>query len=112
MLTINEMPQKNCGKLFYCVEVKEAFNNDLQFYIRQILSSSTFTAYILNTSGDKVTISGLNKLSTYDDQTLGRIELGGRYGFSDALSAYGWVNYTFGSDYDATAFGAGVNYAW
>ena len=64
------------------------------------------------TSGDKVTISGLNKLSTYDDQTLGRIELGGRYGFTDALSAYGWVNYTFGSDYDATAFGVGVNYAW
>ena len=64
------------------------------------------------TSGDSVKITGLNKLSTYDDATLGRIELGGRYGFSDALSAYGWVNYTFGSDYDATAFGAGLNYAW
>ena len=64
------------------------------------------------TSGDSVKITGLNKLSTYDDQTLGRIELGGRYGFTDALSAYGWVNYTFGSDYDATAFGVGVNYAW
>ena len=64
------------------------------------------------TSGDSVKITGLNKLSTYDDQTLGRIELGGRYGFTDALSAYGWVNYTFGSGYDATAFGAGINYAW
>ena len=64
------------------------------------------------TSGDSVKITGLNKLSTYDDQTLERIELGGRYGFTDALSAYGWVNYTFGSDYDATAFGVGVNYAW
>ena len=64
------------------------------------------------TSGDSVKITGLNKLSTYDDQTLGRIELGGRYGFTDALSAYGWVNYTFGSDYDATAFGAGLNYSW
>ncbi|MCI5544213.1 MAG: autotransporter outer membrane beta-barrel domain-containing protein [Azospirillum sp.] len=64
------------------------------------------------TSGDSVKITGLNKLSTYDDQTLGRIELGGRYGFTDALSAYGWVNYTFGSDYDATAFGAGVSYSW
>ena len=64
------------------------------------------------TSGDSVRITGLNKLSTYDDATLGRIELGGRYGFTDALSAYGWVNYTFGSGYDATAFGAGLNYAW
>ena len=64
------------------------------------------------TSGDSVKITGLNKLSTYDDATLGRIELGGRYGFTDALSAYGWVNYTFGADYDATAFGAGVSYAW
>ena len=64
------------------------------------------------TSGDSVKITGLNKLSTYDDATLGRIGLGGRYGFTDALSAYGWVNYTFGSDYDATAFGAGLNYSW
>ena len=64
------------------------------------------------TSGDSVKITGLNKLSTYDDATLGRIELGGRYGFTDALSAYGWVNYTFGSGYDATAFGAGVSYSW
>ena len=64
------------------------------------------------TSGDSVKITGLNKLSTYDDATLGRIELGGRYGFTDALSAYGWVNYTFSSDYDATAFGAGVSYSW
>ncbi len=64
------------------------------------------------TSGDSVKITGLNKLSTYDDATLGRIELGGRYGFTDALSAYGWGNYTFGSSYDATAFGAGVSYAW
>ena len=64
------------------------------------------------TSGDSVKVTGLNKLSTYDDGTLGRIELGGRYGFTDALSVYGWVNYTFGSDYDATAFGAGLNYAW
>ena len=64
------------------------------------------------TSGDSVKITGLNKLSTYDDATLGRIELGGRYGFTDALSAYGWVNYTFGADYDATAFGAGLNYSW
>ena len=64
------------------------------------------------TKGDKVRITGLGKTDTYHDQTLGRIELGGRYGFTDALSAYAWANYTFGSSYEAYALGAGLNYAW
>ena len=62
--------------------------------------------------GDEVNISGLGNVETLDDATLGRIELGGRYGFTTSLSAYGWVNYTFGSDYDATTFGLGLNYAF
>ena len=62
--------------------------------------------------GDEVTVTGLGKVNTLDDETLGRIELGGRYGFTDQLSAYGWANYTFGSDYDATTVGLGLNYAW
>ena len=62
--------------------------------------------------GDEVTITGLGKVNTLDDETLGRIELGGRYGFTDQLSAYGWANYTFGSDYDATTVGLGLNCAF
>ena len=62
--------------------------------------------------GDSVTISGMNKTGTYSDQILGCIEIGGRYGFTDALSAYAWANYTFGSSYDAYALGASFNYAW
>ena len=62
--------------------------------------------------GDEVNITGLGKTNTLDDETLGRIEFGGRYGFTDQLSAYGWANYTFGSDYDATAVGLGLNYAF
>ena len=62
--------------------------------------------------GDEVTITGLGKVNTLDDETLGRIELGGRYGFTENLSAYGWANYTFGSDYDATTVGLGLNYAF
>ena len=62
--------------------------------------------------GDEVNITGLGKVNTLDDETLGRIELGGRYGFTDQLSAYGWANYTFGSDYDATTVGLGLNYAF
>ena len=62
--------------------------------------------------GDEVNITGLGKVNTLDDETLGRIELGGRYGFTDQLSAYGWANYTFGSDYDATTVGLGLNCAF
>ena len=62
--------------------------------------------------GDEVNITGLGKVNTLDDETLGRIEFGGRYGFTDQLSAYGWVNYTFGSDYDATTVGLGLNCAF
>ena len=62
--------------------------------------------------GDEVNITGLGKVNTLDDETLGRIEFGGRYGFTDQLSVYGWANYTFGSDYDATTVGLGLNYAF
>ena len=62
--------------------------------------------------GDEVTITEIGKVDTIDDETLGRIEIGGNYGFNDNWSAYGWANYTFGSDYEATSVGAGVNYAW
>ena len=41
--------------------------------------------------GDEVKITGLGKVNTLDDQTLGRAELGGRYGFTEQLSAYGWA---------------------
>ncbi len=64
------------------------------------------------TDDDEVKISGYGKADTYHDQTLGRIELGGRYGFSDAVSGYGWTNYTFGSGYDNIPLGAGLSYAW
>ena len=61
---------------------------------------------------DEVNITGLGDVEALDDATLGRIEIGGRYGFTTNLSAYGWANYTFGSDYDATTFGLGLNYAF
>ncbi len=64
------------------------------------------------TDGGEVSISGLGKVESLDDETLGRVEIGGRYGISSVLSAYGWANYTFGSDYDATTFGVGLNYAF
>lgn len=62
--------------------------------------------------GDKVAITSLDKTSTYEDGTLGRMELGGRYAITDKLSTYGYINYTFGSDYDATSLGLGLNYSF
>ena len=64
------------------------------------------------TDGDEVRITGLSKVDTIDDQTLGRVELGGRYGFTEQLSAYGWANHTFGDDYKASTFGLGLSYNW
>lgn len=65
------------------------------------------------TSGNKVKITGFdNKVSTYDDGTLGRFELGGRYAITNRLSAYGYINYTFGNHYDATSAGVGLNYSF
>ena len=62
--------------------------------------------------GDEIDVTELGKVDTVEDKTLGRIEIGGNYGFNDNWSAYGWANYTFGSDYEATSLGAGLNYAW
>ncbi len=64
------------------------------------------------TDGDEVRITGLGKVNTLDDQTLGRVELGGRYGFTEQLSAYGWANHSFGDDYKASTFGLGLSYNW
>ena len=62
--------------------------------------------------GDEIDVTELGKVDTIDDKTLGRVEIGGNYGFNDNWSAYGWANYTFGSDYEATSLGIGINYAW
>lgn len=64
------------------------------------------------TDNDKVTITGMYPVSTYHDQTLGRFELGGKVSIGWSWSLYSWVNYTYGSSYDAIAAGAGLNYAW
>lgn len=64
------------------------------------------------TEDDSISVTGLKDVKTYHDQTFGRIEIGGRLGITDSLYSYGWINYTFGSSYDATALGLGINYTW
>ena len=63
-------------------------------------------------SGDSVNISGLDSVSSYDNQLLGRMEVGTKFGLSHSLSAYASANYTFGSDYSGYGIDAGLNYAW
>ncbi len=55
------------------------------------------------TEDDNVSISGLKDIDTYKDSALGRVEIGGNYNFNYNLSTYGWINYTYGSNYNATA---------
>ena len=62
--------------------------------------------------GDEVDVTELGKVTTVEDKALGRVEIGANYGFTENWSAYGWANYTFGSDYEATSLGLGVNYSW
>ena len=62
--------------------------------------------------GNEVKITHLGTVDTLDDQTLGRIELGGRYAVDGKMSLYGYVNYTTGSDYDDIAAGLGFSYRW
>lgn len=62
--------------------------------------------------GNNVVITDLNKLSTYDDGMLGRVEIGGEWAFNDSFSTQGFINYTFGSNYYATGVGVELNYAW
>ncbi|MBP3546976.1 MAG: autotransporter outer membrane beta-barrel domain-containing protein [Alphaproteobacteria bacterium] len=63
-------------------------------------------------NGNEVMITGLEAIETADNQTLGRIEIGGRLGITDNLYGYGWANYTFSSDYNSASLGAGLNYSW
>ncbi len=64
------------------------------------------------TEDDKVSVTGLEKTSAYQDQTLGKVEVGGNYNLTDNLSAYGQADYTFSSKYKATSLGFGLNYSW
>lgn len=60
--------------------------------------------------GNSVTINGSKDVDTSEDQTLGRIEIGGRYAIDSKMSLYGYINYTGGSDYENMATGIGFNY--
>lgn len=60
--------------------------------------------------GAKTKITGLNPIKSYEDEVLGRIELGTTFGITNNLSGYATGGYTFGSDYKSYDLNAGLNY--
>ena len=64
-------------------------------------------------SGGKTRITGIdNDIRSYKDQTLGRMEIGGAFGFTRDFSGYAAAGYTFGDDYKAYDINVGVSYAF
>lgn len=65
------------------------------------------------TSGGMTRIAGIDQdIRSYDDRTLGRLELGGHFEFSPKVSGYTALGYTFGDDYSSYDVNAGLNYAF
>ena len=63
--------------------------------------------------GGKTQIAGMDgDIRSYKDRTLGRMEAGGEFGITSALSGYAAVGYTFGDEYSAYDLNAGLNYAF
>ena len=63
-------------------------------------------------SGGKTVMTGIAGHSVYDDQTLGRVEIGGEFSFSRSFKSYLSAGHTFGDDYDAFDVNLGLNYLW
>lgn len=57
-----------------------------------------------------LTAEGQKKVKVYEDQTLGRAELGGEFGFSSKFSGFARAGYTFGDDYHSYDLLFGLSY--
>lgn len=95
-------------------EAEAGIKLEKTFYYDEGTAKVYIRPSVIQTFGDSgdIRIDSLRPTDSLRNQTLGRIELGGRYGFGNRLSFYGWTHYTYGSSYDAAAFGIGLNYAW
>ena len=59
-----------------------------------------------------VQITGMNQTKSQPSQTLGRLELGAEFAHDERISGYAGAAYTFGKDYHAYQFSAGVKIAF
>lgn len=62
--------------------------------------------------GNEIKITHVGKVDALDNQTLGRIEIGGRMALDSKMSLYSYANYTAGSDYNDIGAGLGFSYRW
>lgn len=63
------------------------------------------------TDGGKTKISGLrDDVKSYEDRTLGRMELGGEFGLDKSWNSWVATGYTFGDDYKAYDLTVGLGY--
>lgn len=94
------------------IELEAGIGFEYSFNINGLKSQLYLKPSVIQTitDGDDVAVSQLADTSGYHDQTLGRIELGGRFAITEQISAFGWANYTYGNSYDATSLGLGLNY--
>lgn len=90
----------------------------IKFGQQRILGKSEYEIYLkpavvrVLSSGDAMRISGMDKESAYDDNTLGRLEIGANIEYDNHLSAYGFAGYSKGSAYESANIGLGLRYSW
>ncbi len=109
----------NVGKTYEYEDIKQLeFELGVKLGYAKYTQNGYYNVYVKPSivqtinDGDEVEITDLGTVDTLEDMTLGRVELGSTVGFNDNWSAYGWANHTFGSDYNATSVGFGLNYNW
>lgn len=88
------------------VKLEKTFNQGYG-YSKVYIKPSIVQSFVI---ADGVNITELGELDSYDNQTLGRIEVGGRIAVDSKLSIYGYANYTSGNDYSNVSAGLGLNY--
>ena len=94
------------------IKYEYQFNNEYQLPTTGYIKPSVIQT--LNTDG-KVKITddfGVQEPKTLDNETLGRIEIGGDTEIIPNFSIGAFGNYTFGTDYKAWGVGGNIRYIW
>ena len=100
--TINYLETELALKLEYLCCRKGCANN---WYIKP----SIIKTYAHNASTH---ITGLKSIKSYEDELLGRIVVGTKFGITPNLSGFASGGYTFGSDYKSYDANAGLTYSF
>ena len=91
------------------VKVEKTFFHNNRRVISKIYVKPSI---IQNFGKGDVNITSLDTVEGLENETLIRGEIGGSFNFGNGWSGFGSLGYTYGSDYNATDFNAGVSYNW